>query len=374
MKTILVVANETLGGAHADRRRQGAAPREGDARVVVCVPAATQPKHGNVIYDEAVLDAAQVRIDLARRVLRERGHRRGRRRRRPRPLHRDDGRRRRAPARTRSSSRPTRRPSSGWLRRDLIERIEEATRPAGRARRRRPRRRGPARSTSRSSSPTAPPRRRPARAAQGQGRRASASTCFIVVVPQEGGDGPRRARRARASAQVLDRVRAAGLVAAGMIGDPDPYTATMNALAVLPRRRHRHLHAARDPLGLAARRPHRARAERDAQAGRARRGRAQPPTSARPPDGGHGSRLPHARTTHGDHHGPPRGEPQLAGRARSCSGCCCSSSARSWCSGPSSRPTSSSGSCNGRRVAGRRARAARSSWRGSTPRSCCRRR
>jgi hypothetical protein len=31
-------------------------------------------------------------------------------------------------------------------------------------------------------------------------------------------------------AQLVDRVRAGGLRCAGLIGDPDPYTATMNAL------------------------------------------------------------------------------------------------------------------------------------------------
>jgi hypothetical protein len=31
-------------------------------------------------------------------------------------------------------------------------------------------------------------------------------------------------------AQVVDRLIAENLIAAGMIGDPDPYTATMNAL------------------------------------------------------------------------------------------------------------------------------------------------
>jgi hypothetical protein len=52
---------------------------------------------------------------------------------------------------------------------------------------------------------------------------------FICVVPQEGGDGL-AARRAQARlAQVLDRIRSAGLVCAGMIGDPDPYTAVKNA-------------------------------------------------------------------------------------------------------------------------------------------------
>ena len=53
---------------------------------------------------------------------------------------------------------------------------------------------------------------------------------FIVVVPQEGGDG-QAARRARTRLKlVLDRLRVRGLLAAGMIGDPDPYTAIMNAL------------------------------------------------------------------------------------------------------------------------------------------------
>jgi hypothetical protein len=53
---------------------------------------------------------------------------------------------------------------------------------------------------------------------------------FIVVVPQEGGDG-HAARRARTRLKlVLDRLRVRGLYAAGMIGDPDPYTAVMNAV------------------------------------------------------------------------------------------------------------------------------------------------
>jgi hypothetical protein len=53
---------------------------------------------------------------------------------------------------------------------------------------------------------------------------------FIVVVPQEGGEG-HAARRARTRLKlVLDRLRVRGLYAAGMIGDPDPFTATMNAV------------------------------------------------------------------------------------------------------------------------------------------------
>jgi hypothetical protein len=53
---------------------------------------------------------------------------------------------------------------------------------------------------------------------------------FVVVVPQEGGDGA-ATRRARTRLHaVVNRLRNAGLLAAGMIGDPDPYTAIMNAL------------------------------------------------------------------------------------------------------------------------------------------------
>jgi hypothetical protein len=53
---------------------------------------------------------------------------------------------------------------------------------------------------------------------------------FIVVIPQEGGEGL-HARRARGRLnQVVERLRDDGLFAAGMIGDPDPYTATMNGV------------------------------------------------------------------------------------------------------------------------------------------------
>jgi hypothetical protein len=53
---------------------------------------------------------------------------------------------------------------------------------------------------------------------------------FLLVVPQEGGDGD-SSRRARTRLKlVLERLRGAGLFAAGMIGDPDPYTAILNAL------------------------------------------------------------------------------------------------------------------------------------------------
>jgi hypothetical protein len=69
MAEILVLANETIGGEkllEAVRERAS----EGDARFHVVVPL-TRPRHGNVIYDDAVRDSAQVRVDLALAFMRE---------------------------------------------------------------------------------------------------------------------------------------------------------------------------------------------------------------------------------------------------------------------------------------------------------------
>src|SRR5215210_9365841 len=71
MANVLVLANETIGGAallDAIRERHA----RGDARFHVVVPK-TRPRHGNVIYDEAVRDSAQVRVDLALAFMRDEG-------------------------------------------------------------------------------------------------------------------------------------------------------------------------------------------------------------------------------------------------------------------------------------------------------------
>src|SRR4051794_12485691 len=63
MANILVLANETIGGGellNAVRERH----QQGDAKFFVVVPQ-SKPRFGNVIYDEAVRDSAQVRVDLA---------------------------------------------------------------------------------------------------------------------------------------------------------------------------------------------------------------------------------------------------------------------------------------------------------------------
>ena len=187
--------------------------RAATSRVVVVRPAQTSPQHGNVIYDEAVLrrragaHRPRARASCASTGIEAIGEVGD-----PDPYTADDGRRRASTGPTRSSSRRSPATSSGWLRRDLIERIERGDRPAGRARRRRPRRRGPARSTSRSSSPTRPRRRRAARARSKAHGRARAPHRFIVVVPAGGRRGPRRrARRASAWRSCSTALRAEGL-------------------------------------------------------------------------------------------------------------------------------------------------------------------
>src|SRR5215211_7598521 len=59
---------------------------------------------------------------------------------------------------------------------------------------------------------------------------ASGPRRFIIVVPQDDGDGRAvKAARERVGT-LLASLEEEGVVAAGMIGDPDPYVATMNAV------------------------------------------------------------------------------------------------------------------------------------------------
>src|SRR5215217_9306008 len=72
MPNVLVLANETIGGAKLlDAVRERSA-RGDDVRFHVVVPQ-TRPRHGNVIYDDVVRDSAQVRVDLALEFMRNEG-------------------------------------------------------------------------------------------------------------------------------------------------------------------------------------------------------------------------------------------------------------------------------------------------------------
>src|SRR5215218_2738837 len=225
MPTVLVLANETIGGGKLlDAVRERGA--DGNTRFHVVVPQ-TKPRHGNVIYDEAVRDSAQVRVDLALAFMREEGI---------------EGTGEVGDADPFNaamdavghqqideiliSTLPA--TSSSWLRRDLPERLQVAT--------------GlpvehvvvdidaeglPFDVTLVLANQTAAGRELVERLEQlaEEGPRR-----FIVVVPQDSGDGGAvRAARERLG-RLLESLHQDGIVAAGMIGDPDPYTAARNAL------------------------------------------------------------------------------------------------------------------------------------------------
>src|SRR5277367_7113987 len=124
MKEVLVIANRTLGGEKLrDEVRERAA--SGDVRFRLVVPQ-TNPSAGLVIYDEAVRESAQVRVDLALSAVAAEGIEATGEVGDPDPfmatmdaiaIHRPDE--------IMLSTHPA--TSSGWLRRDLVERIQNAT-------------------------------------------------------------------------------------------------------------------------------------------------------------------------------------------------------------------------------------------------------
>ncbi len=225
MANVLVLANETIGGrelldAIRDRHKQG------DARFYVVVPQ-SRPRHGNVIYDEAVRDSAQVRVDLALAFMREEGIEGTGEVGDADPFN----------AATDAigahgideiiiSTLPA--VTSGWLRRDLPERLENET--------------GlpvkhivvdvdseglPFDVTLVLANQTA---------AGGElvqhleKLNEEGPHRFIVVVPQGSGDGRAVSAARERLRTLLESLESNRIVAAGMIGDPDPYTAAMNAL------------------------------------------------------------------------------------------------------------------------------------------------
>jgi hypothetical protein len=228
-RTILVVANETLGGRSlldAVRERAGE-----DVRFILCVPQ-NRPRAGLVVYDDAVFDAAQVRLDLALEVVRDMGIRAIGEVGDPDPFTAViDAVGEYRPEEIIISTYPETR--SGWMRRDLIERVEQSTGlPVTHI----------VNDIDAEGLPFHVTLAVANRTASGdellEALKAKADRfsepgqrqLFIVVVPQEGGEGQAAGRARTRLKLVLDRLRVRGLHAAGMIGDPDPFTAIMNAV------------------------------------------------------------------------------------------------------------------------------------------------
>ena len=228
MPTVLVVANETIGGANLLEAVREKAQADPNTRFRLLVPR-TRPRSGLVIYDEAVRDAAQVRVDLARSYLAREGLQVEGEVGDPDPYT--------AVMDEVSaggideiiiSTLPT--TSSGWLKRDLVERIRDATGLtvkhvvtdlAGEGL--------PFEVTlvvaNRTANTDQLIGRLTEKAAEHDG-----DNVFIVVVPLDSGEGNASAAARARLGNTLDRLRSEGLLAAGMIGDPDPFVATMNAL------------------------------------------------------------------------------------------------------------------------------------------------
>jgi hypothetical protein len=227
MAGVLVLANETIGGEKLLDAIRERAKRGDDVRFHVVVPQA-KPRFGNVVYDDVVRDSAQVRVDLALEFMSgedikatgEVGD--------PDPMNAaNDAIAAEGLDEVIVSTLPAE--SSGWLRRDLPERLREETGlPVDHVIVDLTKEGLPfdvtlvlANQTAASSELTG---RLKAQAAEGPHR-------FIVVVPQPAGGRGDAVEQARARLrQLLESLREAGIVAAGMIGDPDPYTAAMNAV------------------------------------------------------------------------------------------------------------------------------------------------
>jgi hypothetical protein len=227
MPHILVVANQTIGGAKLiDLVKERA--KTPDTSFTLVVPM-TKPRSGYVIYDDAVRDSAQVRLDLTLSYLRSEDvvasgdlgdedpytatldaideyH----------------------PDEIIISTLPH--SSSGWLRRDLIERIQDAAgAPVTHVISDMDAEGLPFEVTLVVANVTAG--RGTLRARMKEIAAESEDMHFVVVVPLGAHDDGRAAAVARARlGNTLDRMRREGLLVAGMIGDPDPFTATMNAL------------------------------------------------------------------------------------------------------------------------------------------------
>jgi hypothetical protein len=218
-KTILVVANETVGGrALIDAVKTRAA--QGPVHVYVICPQ-NEPKHGYVVYDELVRTAAENRLEITLSELREEGIDAEGSVMDPDPyqatmdgiaqFHADE---------VIVSTHPETR--SGWLRRDLVQRIRNSTRlplthvvvdlDADRAHRI---------STLVVANQTV----------GGQPliellktKAAESPHRFTVVVPRGDNEAAQRL------SDTLARLREAGLKATGQVLDPDPFTAIQNAL------------------------------------------------------------------------------------------------------------------------------------------------
>jgi hypothetical protein len=227
MTDILVLANETIGGKNlldAVLQRRDAA--SGELRFHVVVPQ-TRPRHGTVIYDDAVRASAQVRVDLALAFMRDEGIEGTGEVGDSDPYNAAmDAIAERHIDEIIVSTLPA--SASGWMRRDLPERLAEGSGlpvdhvvvdlgneglPFG------------VTLVLANLTAASPELIQHLQSLAEEGPRR-----IIAVVPLEGKGGDATREAQERLSKLVSSLREQGIVAAGMIGDPDPYTAAMNAL------------------------------------------------------------------------------------------------------------------------------------------------
>lgn len=227
MPNVLVIANETVG---AKALLEAALSRHKDdpsTRFHLVVPQ-TRPRSGLVIYADAVRHGAQVRVDLATTVMKGQGI----------SITGDVG-----DADPYNAAMDALRGDkydelvistlpigeSRWLGRDLIQRLEEeAGVPVTHVTTDLAAEGLPFHITLVVANRTASDDKLIARMKDKTAEHDA--QLFIVVIPQEGGKGHHSGEARARLGNALDRMRGEGLTVAGMIGDPDPYDATMNGL------------------------------------------------------------------------------------------------------------------------------------------------
>src|SRR5215213_4295568 len=223
MKRVLVVANETVAGKPLiDAVRRHA---QGDDVHVHVISPQNQPKHGYVVYDEHVRDAAQNRLEMTVALLHEAGIEADGEVMDPDPysavmdaLGEQDY------DEIIVSTHPETR--SGWLRQGLVDRLQRAARrPVEHvvvdldAERDDVKRTLVVANETVSSRPLLETLKRKA----GEEPRR-----FIVIAPQSGENGESDAHERLA--HTLEELEQAGLPAVGQVVHPDPFTAIQNAL------------------------------------------------------------------------------------------------------------------------------------------------
>lgn len=226
MPTVLILANETIaGGALLERIKERA---EHGSRFFVVVPQ-TRPRHGNVIYDDVVRDSAQVRMELAVEYIRDLGASAEGEVGDQDPFNAAmDACRAQPIDEILVGTKPAQ--SSAWIKRDLIERLDEATEvPVEHV----------VVDIDKDGLPfnvtlvvanltsAAPELVERLKSLAAEGEKPSR---FVLIVPQDGTAGERVREARQRGRRLLASLDDAGIVAAGMIGDPDPYTAIMNAV------------------------------------------------------------------------------------------------------------------------------------------------